>query len=193
MKKQTKAINSCLKERIQVCKTLHELDDATEYSSYTFSDVVSSLVFKQRQISQSDEDGMVGSSTLSCRQQILDCYHLKQRCEEEVEILGNEMKNAVKFYVNDIRNLQSVKEDDYSVGDIACVKKEVELQKVRLAILASTFQQFTDVQKLISDELHLPYEISNGTISENDSDSAEEDVNDDSDHDDRDDDNTDLA
>ena len=136
---------------------------------------------------------MVGSSTLSCRQQILDCYHLKQRCEEEVEILGNEMKNAVKFYVNDIRNLQSVKEDDYSVGDIACVKKEVELQKVCLAILASTFQQFTDVQKLISDELHLPYEISNRTISENNSDSAEEDVSDDSDHDDRDDNNTDLA
>ena len=78
-----------------------------------------------------------------------NCYHLRQRCEEEVEILGNEMKNAVKFYVNDIRNLQSVKEDDYFVGDIACVKKEVELQKVRLAILASTFQQFTNVQKLI--------------------------------------------
>ena len=79
------------------------------------------------------------------------------------------------------------------MGDIACMKKEIELQKVRLAILASTFQQFTDVQKLISDELHLPYEISNGTISENDSDSAEEDVSDGSAHDDRDDDYTDLA
>ena len=87
-----------------------------------FSDVVSSLVFEQCQISQSDEDGMVGSSTLSCRQQILGCYHLKERCEE-VEILGNEMKNAVKFYVNDIRNLQSVKEDDYSMGDDCLYEK----------------------------------------------------------------------
>ena len=171
---------------------MHELDDATEYSSYTFSDVVSSLIFEQRQISNSDEDEIVGSAALSCRQQILDCYHLKQRCAEEVEILGNEMKNAIKFYVDDIRSLQSVKEDDYPMGDIACVKKEIELQKVRLAILVSNFQQFTGVNELISDELRLSYEISNGTSSETDSDSAEENVSDDSDSY-SDDDNTDLA
>ena len=158
VKKYTKTIRRCLKERENVCKMLHELDDTTEYGAYTFHDVVSSLVFEQRHIPQTD-DGAVSSASQPFRQQLLDCYQLRERCSEEIGLLEAEMKNAVQFYVNDIKILQNVQTDLYSTGDMAVVRQEIERQKIRLGILISNFQQFGNVQELVGDQILTSYPI----------------------------------
>ncbi|XP_028416121.1 uncharacterized protein LOC114539705 [Dendronephthya gigantea] len=155
VKKHTRKIRRSLKERENICKTLHELDDTTEYETYTFNDVVSSLIFEQRGTSQT----AVALVSQPFRQQILDCYQLRERCSEEMGLLEAEMKNVVKFYVNDIKILQEVDTDLYSMGDIAVVRQEVEQQKIRLGVLISHFQPFTNVRELVGDEIQISYTI----------------------------------
>jgi hypothetical protein len=180
IKKHTKTIRCCIKERDNVCKTLYELGDTTEYITYTFHDVVSSLLFEQRGISETNDEDTVALATQSFRQQIIVCYHLKERCSEEIGLLENEMKNVVEFYLNDIKILQGVESDLFSVGDIAVVRQEAERQKICLGVLVSHFQQFSDVQELIDDELRISYSITdNSTSYGSDSDNVEENDSDD--------------
>ena len=178
IKKNTKTIRRCLKERENVCKTLNELDDTIQYGSYTFNDVVASLLFEQRRMSRTDDDGAVASQPF--RQQILDCHYLRERCSEEIGLLETEMKNVVEFYVNDIKILQNVETDLFSMGDIAVVRQELERQKIRLGILMSNFQQFSNVQELVGDEVLMSYAITDDLGSyDSDSDIIDNDSDDD--------------
>ncbi|CAB3980377.1 Hypothetical predicted protein, partial [Paramuricea clavata] len=131
-------------------------------------------------ISETNDEGSVALATQSFRQQIIDCYHLKERCSAEIGLLKNEMKNVVEFYLNDIKILQGVESDLFSVGNIAVVRQEGEQQKICLGILVSHFQQFSDVQELIDDELRISYSITdNSTGYGSDSDNVEENDSDD--------------
>ena len=129
-------------------------------------------------MSRTDDDGAVASQPF--RQQILDCYHLRERCSEEIGLLETEMKNVVEFYVNDIKILQNVETDLFSIGDIAVVRQEQERQKIRLGILMSNFQQFSNVQELVGDEVLTSYAITDDLGSyDSDSDIIDNDSDDD--------------
>lgn len=129
-------------------------------------------------MSRTDDDGAVASQPF--RQQILDCHHLRERCSEEIGLLETEMKNVVEFYVNDIKILQNVETDLFSMGDIAVVRQEQERQKIRLGILMSNFQQFSNVQELVGDEVLTSYAITDDLGSyDSDSDIIDNDSDDD--------------
>jgi hypothetical protein len=90
------------------------------------------------------------------------------------------MKNVVEFYVNDITILQNVETDLFSMGDIAVVRQEQERQKIRLGILMSNFQQFSNVQELVGDEVLTSYAITDDLGSyDSDSDIIDNDSDDD--------------
>ena len=129
-------------------------------------------------MSRTDDDGAVASQPF--RQQIPDCHHLRERCSEEIGLLETEMKNVVEFYVNDIKILQNVETDLFSMGDIAVVRQEQERQKIRLGILMSNFQQFSNVQELVGDEVLTSYAITDDLGSyDSDSDIIDNDSDDD--------------
>ena len=129
-------------------------------------------------MSRTDDDGAVASQPF--RQQILDCHYLRERCSEEIGLLETEMKNVVEFYVNDIKILQNVETDLFSMGDIAVVRQEQERQKIRLGILMSNFQQFSNVQELVGDEVVTSYAITDDLGSyDSDSDIIDNDSDDD--------------
>lgn len=129
-------------------------------------------------MSRTDDDGAVASQPF--RQQILDCHYLRERCSEEIGLLETEMKNVVEFYVNDIKILQNVETDLFSMGDIAVVRQEQERQKIRLGILMSNFQQFSNVQELVGDEVLTSYAITDDLGSyDSDSDIIDNDSDDD--------------
>ncbi len=138
---------------------MHELGDTTEYGTYTFHDVVSSFPFEQGRVSRASGEETVPLQPF--RQQILDCYHLRERCSEEIRLLKIEMKNVVEFYVNDIKILQNFEADLCSLGDIAVINQETERQKIRLRIHVSNFQQFVNIQDVVTDEVLPSYITTN--------------------------------
>lgn len=151
IKKQSKCIKRCLKERDNVCKILSELGDPTKHVPYTFHDIVSSLLLEQSQgvMEESNPSGI----SRQFKKQILECYQLKERCNEEIELLENEMVQVIQFYATDVKTLQSIDTDTFSVGEICIVMQESERQKIRLAVLKTKFELYINLEGLVGDEL----------------------------------------
>ena len=145
-----------------MCKVLRECGDSADYGTFTFYDVVSSLLLEQRQMSSIGNEDAVGQvSSYAFRRQILDCHHLRERCTEEIELLKCEMKTAVQYYVRDIKVLQSIQSDCHTTGEIGCVRSEAVQQKLCLGILLSHFKDFDVIQldELRDNEIYLAYTI----------------------------------
>ena len=151
IKKQSKCIKRCLKERDNVCKILSELGDPTKHVPYTFHDIVSSLLLEQSQgvIEESNPSGI----SRQFKKQILECYQLKERYNEEIELLENELVQVIQFYATDVKTLQSIDTNNFSVGEICIVMQESERQKIRLAVLKTKFELYTNLEGLVGDEL----------------------------------------